>query len=85
MSIGIGKRKRMGVAAHPLFLYIVLEMQSYIYTHLQWLATLFISTSHGFEIESGIVIVGEVASPKVDLDSLRLQRNVTVQGSIEIL
>ena len=53
------------------FLYMVLKMQSHIYTHLKWLAMLLISTSHGFEIERSIVIVGEVASPDVNLYSFR--------------
>ena len=60
------------------FLYMVLKMQSYIYTHLKWLATLFISTSHGFEIEGGIFVIGKVSSPKIDLHGLGLQTDISV-------
>ena len=54
------------------FFSFLLEVQSYIHTNLQRFAMLFISTSHGFEIESGVIIVGEISSPKVNLYSLGL-------------
>ena len=60
-------------------------MESQIHTHLQRLATLLVSATHAFEIESGVLVVGEVASPKIDLYGLGLEGNVTIQGSVEIL
>ena len=62
-----------------------LEMESQIHTHLQWLATLLVSATHAFEVESGMLVVGEVASPKIHLYGLGLEGNITVQGSVEVL
>ena len=61
------------------------EMEFHIHTHLERLATLFESASHAFEIESGVFVVGEVASPKVDLYGLGLQGDISVQSGIEVL
>ena len=60
------------------FLYMVFKMQSHIYTHLKWLATLFISTSHAFEIEGGIFVIGKVSSPKIDLHGLGPHTDISV-------
>ena len=60
-------------------------MESQIHTHLERLATLLVSATHAFEVESGVLVVGEVASPKVYLYGLGLERNITVQGSVEVL
>ena len=59
-------------------LFMVLKMQSHIYAHLKWLATLLISTSHGFKVESGIFVIGKVSSPKIDLHGLGLQTDISV-------
>ena len=48
-------------------------MEFHIHTHLERLATLFESASHAFEIEGGVFVIGEVASPKIDLYGLGLQ------------
>ena len=60
-------------------------MQSDIHAHLQRLAMLLVSATHAFEVESGVLVVGEVASPKVHLYGLGLERHITVQGSVEVL
>ena len=48
-------------------------MEFHIHTHLERFATLFESASHAFEIEGGVFVIGEVASPKIDLLGLGLQ------------
>ena len=61
------------------------EVQSHIYTHLYRLATLLKSASHRFEVERGVVVVRQVASPEIDLYRFGFERDITVQGCIEIL
>ena len=62
-----------------------LEMQSDIHAHLQRLAMLLVSTTHAFEVESSVFVVGEVASPKVNLHGLGLERDIAVERRIEVL
>ena len=60
-------------------------MELHIHTHLERLATLFKSASHAFEVESGVFVIGKVASPKVDYYRIGLQGNISVQRGVKVL
>ena len=78
-----------GMRPDPSMVYALIlrvsEMQSDIHAHLQRLATLLVSATHAFEVESGVLVVCEVASPKVNLHSLGLERDIAIQRRIEVL
>ena len=46
---------------------------------------LLVSATHTFEVESGVLVVCEVASPKVNLHGLGLERDIAVERRIEVL
>ena len=62
------------------------ELIANINTELKGFVELFVAAIYAFEIERGIAMGGEVASPHVDAERLMaLQEDVCVQRSVEVL